>query len=180
MDRALKDWSKECSGDTAWSLEQQTPDLLYTIVHKPFSIARKRAARASSQRPSHHPRHNAPITHDDVISQFTMGNWSNLLGEALPAHREQAIQLWENCLHNAFPQVPLQDPSRIMIGRRFERLTRLRNRVSHQENLLETNVRHRLNDMMSILSAINKSYPHWVQYGANVRVVASQDPRKFW
>ena len=111
---------------------------------------------------------------------ITLGNWSNRFGEALPVHKPNAQILWQDCLHRAFPNVDCGDQSREDIGRKFERLTHLRNRVSHQENLLETNVRSRLNDMLTVLRAIDESYPAWAMVGSQVRQVAREDPRKSW
>lgn len=80
----------------------------------------------------------------------------------------------------AFPNVTSDDRSRENIGRRFEKLTRLRNRVPHQEKLLETNVRGRLNDMFSIRRAVDEGYPSWALVGSQVRKIARGDPRKSW
>ncbi|AEX68784.1 hypothetical protein CDCE8392_0099 [Corynebacterium diphtheriae CDCE 8392] len=35
----------------------------------------------------------------------------------------------------------------------------MRNGVSHQENLLETSIRGRLNDLLTVLKTIDASYP---------------------
>ncbi|RUP76865.1 hypothetical protein D8M20_09905 [Corynebacterium propinquum] len=146
----------------------------------PMGQARKWARKESQRRGNGHTRKNAPPSHDDVIAQFTLGNWSNLLGEALPDHRSNAKRLWKECLHHAFPNAGIEDQWRENIGKKVERLTRLRNRVSHQENLLETNVRGRLNDLITVLRAIDTSYPSWTMEDSQVRRVAQEDPRKSW
>jgi len=146
----------------------------------PMGQARKWARKESQRRGNGHTRKNAPPSHDDVIAQFTLGNWSNLLGEALPDHRSNAERLWKECLLHAFPNAGIEDQWRESIGKKVERLTRLRNRVSHQENLLETNVRGRLNDLITVLRAIDTSYPSWTMEDSQVRRVAREDPHKSW
>lgn len=168
MNSALQDWNYQECGHRDWSLEHHSANLLYDMLNRPMSQARKWA------------RKNAALNHDDVVAQLTLGNWSNLLGEALPDHRPNAQILWQACLHKAFPNVDRDDQSREDIGKKFERLTHLRNRVSHQENLLETNVRSRLNDMLAVLRAVDERYPAWAMVGSQVRQVARDDPRKGW
>ncbi|WP_276686965.1 Abi family protein [Corynebacterium casei] len=180
MDLVLQEWNYQACGYRGWSLEHQTGELLHEMFKRPLAQARRRAANASKHRTSGHRRKNAPLTHDDVIAQLSLGNWANLLGEALPAHRQRAQVLWQEGLHKAFPRIQNSDASRKEIGKRIERLTRLRNRVSHQENLLETNIRHRLNDMLSVLQAIDNTYPAWAITGSQLRQVAQHDPRRSW
>lgn len=180
MNRALQEWNYERCGFREWSLEHRSADLLYKMFSRPMSQARRWALKESRKRRPGHKRRNAPLSHDDVVAQLTLGNWSNLLGEALPDHESKAKILWKECLHKAFPYVDESDRSREDIGKKFERLTRLRNRVSHQENLLDTNVRSRLNDMLSVLRAIDPSYPSWAMVGSRVREIARKDPRKEW
>ena len=180
MNNALQDWNYKEKGYRDWSLEYQSAQLLYDMFKGPMGQARKWARKESQRRGNGHARKNAPLSHDDVIAQLTLGNWSNLLGEALPDHRPNAKILWKECLHHAFPRAGLEDQSRENIGKKVERLTRLRNRVSHQENLLETNIRGRLNDLLTVLKAIDASYPAWAMTNSQVRRVAQEDPRKSW
>lgn len=178
MDMALREWNfREC-GYSHWALEHQSADLLYRMLGRPLQKSRAWARKESRRRRRDHTRWNAPFTHDDVVAHLTLGNWSGLLGEALPALRPDAKDLWSECLHKAFANTDAGDASRVRIGKRVERLTRLRNRVSHQENLLETNVRSRMNDMLAVLNAIDARYPAWALSGSEVRQIASQDPRK--
>lgn len=165
MDSALRDWC----------VERQTAGLLYEMMSTPLRQARKRALRESRRRGL-----RTGVSHDDILAQLTMGNWSNLLGEALPVHKSNAKVLWKVGLHRAFPNASSDDQSRKDIGRKVERLTRLRNRVAHQENLLKTSVRSRLHDMLSVLSAIDASYPEWVMKGSQVRKIVREDPRRQW
>ena len=180
MNSALQEWNYEKCGHRDWSLEHQSAQLLYDMLNRPMGQARKWAQKEARRRHRGHARRNAPLNHDDVIAQLTLGNWSNLLGEALPDHRSNAQILWEECMYKAFPNVDPEDRSREDIGKKVERLTRLRNRVSHQENLLETNVRSRLNDMLSVLRATDRSYPAWAMVDSQVRQVVQEDPRKSW
>lgn len=180
IDITLREWNYKVCGHREWSFEGKSAGLLYRILRRPMAQARKRAQQESRRRKVGHARRNASFTHDDVVSQFTLGNWSTLLGEALPVHHESAKVLWSECLHKAFSQVPALDTSREDIGRKFERITHLRNRVSHQENLLSTNVNRRLNDMLSVLGAINPDYPGWSMSGSPLRRVTRSDPRRVW
>ncbi|WP_123958957.1 Abi family protein [Corynebacterium pseudopelargi] len=178
MNLALQDWNETITGSRNWCLEHQSADLLYSMLKRPMMQARRHATKESRRRHRLHPRKNQPLTHDDVVAQLTLGNWSNLLGEALPDLRPKAKVLWADCLHNAFPNIDHDDQSRVDLGKRVERLTRLRNRVSHQENLLGTNFRGRLNDTLSVLKAIDNSYPQWALVESQVRQIAREDPRK--
>ena len=175
MDSALRDWNFQECGHRDWCVERQTAGLLYEMMSTPLRQARKRALRESKRRGL-----RTGVSHDDILAQLTMGNWSNLLGEALPVHKSNAKVLWKVGLHRAFPNASSDDQSRKDIGRKVERLTRLRNRVAHQENLLKTNVRSRLHDMLSVLSAIDASYPEWVMKGSQVRKTVREDPRRQW
>ena len=125
MNNALQDWNDKEKGSRDWSLEHQSAQLLYDMFKGPIGQARKWARKESQRRRNGHARKNAPLSHDDVIAQLTLGNWSNLLGEALPDHRPNAKILWKECLHHAFPRVDLKDQSRENIGKKVERLTRL-------------------------------------------------------
>lgn len=180
MNRALQEWNYDQCGYREWSLEHQSADLLYAMFNRPMGQARKWARKESRRRKPGHKRRNAPLSHDDVVAQLTLGNWSNLLGEALPDHKPNAQILWGECLHKAFPHTGKSDHFREDIGKKFERLTHLRNRVSHQENLLSTNVKRRLNDMLTVLGAVDPSYPGWVMIDSRVRQITQKDPRKEW
>lgn len=180
IDRALRDWNFVECGYRDWALEHQSADLLYEMLNRPMVQARNWALKESRRRRFGHARRNVPPTHDDVVAQFTLGNWSNLFGEALPDHQSNARILWKECLHRAFPHIDSNDSSREKIGKKFERLTRLRNRISHQENLLEAKVNNRLYDVLSVLAAIDPSYPGWVMLDSQIRKVTKNDPRKGW
>lgn len=109
MNNALQDWNYKEKGCRDWSLEYQSNQLLYDMFKTPMGQARKWARKESQRRGNGHTRKNAPPSHDDVIAQFTLGNWSNLLGEALPDHRSNAKRLWKECLHHAFPNAGIED-----------------------------------------------------------------------
>lgn len=180
IDRVLRDWNYAECGYTEWALEHQSADLLYEMLSRPMSQARGWARKESGRRRFGHARRGAPPTHDDIVAQLTLGNWSNLFGEALPVHRRNAMTLWEECLHKAFPYADKDDSTRRSIGKKFESLTRLRNRISHQENLLDAKVNRRLHDVLSVLAAIDPSFPSWVMFDSQIRKVAKSDPRRTW
>lgn len=178
MDKALREWNSIECGHNDWTVEHKTAPLLYSMIRRPIDQARRRAEKIAQSKSSYLGNQNVYITHDDIIAQLTLGNWSNLLGEALPIHKPNSKILWEACLHTAFPHIENSDQSRENLGKKFERLTRLRNRVAHQENLLKTNVRHRINDSLSVLRSINPEYPRWVMSNNQIRQIAREDPRK--
>lgn len=178
VDRALQEWNNNQCGHREWSLQHQAAELLYNMFNRPMAQARRRAELELQHRERLGRSSHRSISHDDVLAQFTLGNWSNLLGEFLPAHTENAKLLWRECLHEAFPRMNNDDESRIFIGKRVESLRRLRNRVSHRENLLSTNVKGRLNDMLAVLGAINENNPTWAMEDSTVRRILHTDPRK--
>ena len=94
MDSALRDWNFQECGHRDWCVERQTAGLLYEMMSTPLRQARKRALRESKRRGL-----RTGVSHDDILAQLTMGNWSNLLGEALPVHKSNAKVLWKVGLH---------------------------------------------------------------------------------
>lgn len=72
------------------------------------------------------------------------------------------------------------DAGRIAIGKQLETLRRLRNRVAHHDNLLEVDVRHRMNGMLSVLATIDDEYPSLAASKSTLRRLAREDPRRAW
>lgn len=178
MNRALADWNTAQGMPAEWSLQHQTGQLVYDLSGRVLHRARNYAQTESNTRRVGHPRKGLPPTHDDVIAQLTLGSWSVLLGETSNPDQTKVLALWTQGLHAAFPGVPADDAGRYVIGSRMERLRVLRNRVSHQENLLEVKVKNRVLDMAFILGKIDKDYPGWAMYQSRVRAIAAQDPRR--
>ncbi|WP_062391583.1 hypothetical protein [Gordonia phthalatica] len=117
------------------------------------------------------------MTHDDVISQLTFGNWSTLLGFTATPDPSSVEQIWAEALHRAFPKAHGGTSGRRFVGTRLDRLRRVRNRVSHHENLLEVDASNRLKDLLAVLSTIDSEAPSWAMANSRVRAVVAQDPR---
>ena len=183
MDRALADWNQTLELPASWSLRHHANDDLYRLIRSPLKYARRRAESEAQSRSRHqnHPRYGQPVSHDDIVTQLTFGSWSSLLGEGLSWQRAcETDTLWYDALHNAFPYARINASGRRYIGKRLERMRQLRNRISHQENLLRINVNDRLRDMLTVLSSIGPNYPTWAMADSRVRQVAREDPRKQW
>lgn len=176
VDMALREWNRQHSLSVYWSLENNADELLYSLIGKPLREARKNAVQESLRRPRSHPRKGNPVAHDDVVSQLTLGTWSNLVG--YKSHPKNQ-QLWEEALHKAFPfaEDAASVTCRQEIGRQLETLRRLRNRVAHHDNLLEVRVTHRLNGMLALLAKINPDYVDFATAKSPVREISRLDPR---
>ena len=66
------------------------------------------------------------------------------------------------------------------LGRQLDTLRKLRNRVAHHDNLLEVNVVHRLNGMLSVLGQINPDLATLASAKNTLRRLAKEDPRTLW
>lgn len=88
--------------------------------------------------------------------------------------------LWVNAISKAFPYADSSDAGRIAIGEQLETLRKLRNRVAHHDSLLAVNVRHRLNDILSLVAKIDPALPPLVTARTPLRRLAREDPRLQW
>ncbi|MDK8790889.1 MAG: hypothetical protein DI609_00285 [Corynebacterium urealyticum] len=193
LDRALRAWCLQRFGTSSWTSRDLPANEIHVLISRQLADARKNTAKAARNRPPRHPRKNAKPIHDDVVAQLTLGNWAALLG-AFPRHQmspkkqEAAASLWSNAHTVAFPRLrlaPQQDghsipQDGISLGDNYRRVTDLRNRVAHHENLLDVRVNRRLNDMITVLAAIDENIPGWFLRGSKVRRIYQQDPRGSW
>lgn len=182
IDSALQTW---ISSDD-WTSDQIPANYVHTLIAGQLDRARSFATQASNERRPGHPR-AGQVTHDDVVTQLSFGAWSTLLGEsaacaASSTKKLAAEAVWVHALSAAFPYQRSNDmqADRERLGKRVQRITDLRNRVSHQENLLEVKVPRRLNDMIAVLASINPAYPGWFMSGSKLRAIAKSDPRAGW
>ncbi|MFJ1511848.1 hypothetical protein [Cellulosimicrobium funkei] len=83
-------------------------------------------------------------------------------------------------LHRAFPHADPSQAGRKAIGNQLETLRRLRNRVAHHDNLLDVEVRHRLNGILSLLSKIDPTFPSLAAARSPLRRIIREDPRRTW
>ncbi len=172
-------WNVKNGGEPEWSEEHKTQGILYELLKSDLTQARKRAKKAAAARPLSHPRRNADPVHDDIVSQLMFGSWQKLL-VPLSANESDSRQklLWKNCLRDAFPQANPSDASRVHLGERLDSVRRLRNRVSHHDNLLLVNPKHRISEMLGFVHKIDKDFPRLIMAGSRVRPVTRQDPRR--
>lgn len=61
-----------------------------------------------------------------------------------------------------------------------EMLRRLRNRVAHHDNLLQVDVRHRFNGMLSLLAKLDPTFPALAAARSSLRQLTKDDPRRDW
>lgn len=164
-----------------WTTEGATPEAVYTLLRRQLADARSRASVAAAERGTRHQRSGEGATHDDVVAQLMFGAWVKLIrpvSRTESAGRQQ--RLWRDTLRHAFPNAPGDDAGRIAIGKQLETLRRLRNRVAHHDNLLEVDVRHRMNGMLSVLATIDDEYPSLAASKSTLRRLAREDPRRAW
>lgn len=61
-----------------------------------------------------------------------------------------------------------------------EMLRRLRNRVAHHDNLLQVDVRHRFNGMLSLLAKLDPTFPALAAARSSLRQLTKDDPLRDW
>jgi hypothetical protein len=147
MDEQLRQWNPTRGRDhltgqlypPEWTNLPAAP--LVGLVGSALPQARGHARAALVKRGSHHPRHRAPVCHDDVLAQLSFSLWYKLLPPA-DSKKTGLQRLWATALVHAFPHVGTDPasqahPAEDLVHGRHERLVKLRNRVAHMEPLLE-------------------------------------------
>lgn len=186
LDQALRRWNAaepDYLGAEDWTLDRQAAPLIYGLIGKDIVRARKWAKEQSRRRPVSHPRHDVLPTHDDVLAQLPMGTWVKILGGGRKqdsVSQNRASRLWIEALSSGFPHLQANgtDEARSLVAEKLRRLSDLRNRRSHHEHLLDVDSKARLNDLLSVLAAIDPELPGWVMRESSVRRVAGDDPRR--
>lgn len=124
-----------------------------------------------------HPRHGHAITRDDVFSQLTFGTWDGMLSRS--SHDPDLA----HALMGAFPNVeaawssearrmprvvlpgndndPHEDRLRRELIDRLKSIRTIRNRISHDENLLRVEFPKLRHDMYFVLNALGPDCPNW-------------------
>lgn len=181
IDAELRRWnlSKDMTED--WLEDPAQP--LRRTVSRMASEARGAAERSACRRPRNHPRRGALVTLDDRISQLSFGNLSALFPLDAPGGRanfqsgfSRRENLWIHALEKAFPgltdkivathrtsidpSVPRRVESGYAVGIALEQLRKLRNRVSHQEQILNVDHQERLADMYALAHAMSPQTLH--------------------
>lgn len=177
IDQQLRVWNQAQNGSAKW-LRKPAPPLdtffLSSTRHNLNDLAHKARARRSST----HPRKQAPISHDDLLAQVMFGSWAYLLPqkhEPNAAIRSKRRKLWDEALVNAFPNLKLDNYGH-GVGARVGRLHKLRNRVSHMENLLSVDVEERRRDALQLINAISPDVHDWLHASNRLMSVAALRP----
>jgi hypothetical protein len=129
-----------------------------------------------------HPRRGAPVCHDDLVAQMTFGNLIHLLPNDPPSQqRRQGFasghnkheQLWIHATSMAFPNLPSVWQNRrwarfptthpvpaaveqgYALSAALERLRRIRNRVSHHEQMFRVRHNHRHTEAILTVRAVS-------------------------
>lgn len=181
IDIALTAWWENNGFSGTWTDSDASENVLSPFLHT--SEWRKRAISNKSSC-------QGLITHSDLIAHAAFGSWRNMIGN--PASRSlrkpekgtssmmnnwrkmcaqdaRCANLWKAALHEAFPNLPQTKKSRgglsprAYIGIRLTRISALRNRVCHCDNLTKVNVRARYEDMLQVVDAIDPDLEQWLR-----------------
>lgn len=176
IDTTLRRWNRQQGRSEDWLNDTVAP--LRSLVQKTNGATTYRANEAKARRAPTHPRHGAPVTLDDRVSQLEFGQLVRLLPQKPPSQRSHngsgfsgPENLWIHGLKAAFPRLspeltsrwqsqlptglPVQVQDAYGVGLALERLRRLRNRVFHHEQILRVEHTQRLKDVTIILRSID-------------------------
>lgn len=142
-----------------------------------------RARKDLNARVLSHPRHGAPITHDDVLAHITLGTWKQLLPDGrlnttAPLNSNQVrtknsqLDLWDQALRHAFPY----ESNPYVISYRLTQMHIARNRVAHHESLLNMNIRAIHRTTIRLVGSINPDLGSWLANESQVIECWKQRP----
>lgn len=164
IDKELTAWNKAENGNSSWLLEEPARPLL-SLTNGKRQQAFDNAVKAAGRRDASHPRHQADVTHDDVLANIMFGLWKDLM----PNHGPEASEdnranrnrkrMWDEAISKAFPHI--SDPDGEETYWRVVRLHLLRNRVSHMESLLSIDLKDRVRDMNQLVQSIDPHVADW-------------------
>lgn len=107
-------------------------------------------------------------TPDAIISELTLGFWTNLL-EQRPANEE----LWRKHLRHVFPGSP---GTREAVHKAVTDMRNLRNRCAHQDSLLDFDPGIELKKLLSLVEWIDPEARSWLEGIESVSTTASERP----
>lgn len=181
IDRRLLEWNDDQGHGAEWTADGCAAPLLYQLLRKPLRDARTWAVKEAALRHPRHPRHGIGVTHDDVVAQLMFGAWVKLVRPISKSESSAPQQkLWVDALCGAFPHADQSDAGRQAIGAQLETMRQLRNRVAHHDNLLEVDIRHRQNGVLSLLSKVDPVLPALAAARSPLRRLTREDPRRSW
>lgn len=164
IDKELTIWNKAENGKASWLLEDPARPLL-SLTNGKRQQALENAVKAAGRRDNTHPRHQATVTHDDVLANIMFGMWKDLMPNHGPDASEDnrpnrnRKRMWDEAISKAFPFI--SDPDGQETYWRVVRLHLLRNRVSHMESLLSTDLKDRVSDMNQLVQSIDPYVADW-------------------
>lgn len=181
IDQQLQAWNtQQDPGKTSWLLYEPASPLRSLTQGKRVQ-ALQRAQNVQQSRPPQHPRHNQPVTHDDVLAQIMFGMWKDILPNHMPNANPNnqdninRLTLWNDAISKAFPHI--SDPDGSITFWRVAHLHQLRNRVSHMEPLLTIDVQDIItNDAFALLASINPVIREWASGSNRVPLLLKQRP----
>lgn len=164
-------------GTTEW-LKYPAPTLSNLLLSEgkdgfksEYNGAMRRAQNVFRSRSASHPRFGAAITHDDLLAHLTLGAWVRLLpegrlriktdmelGDRKRQIKKSQLDLWGEALCRAFPF----EENPYVISHRLSQICVARNRVAHQESLLNTDVPRIHRAAIRLALAIDPGLGSWL------------------
>lgn len=145
------------------------------------------------------------VQHDDIIAHIGLGTWRNMVGnptavsnskpkgmerdvswEAARQNDIRCAELWKAILVKAFPNIPHSKRERGgmsprgYIGVSLSRISNLRNRICHWDNMLSVNVSERYADCKQIVEAIDSDLVLWVSSLCDDEIAMISESRPNW
>lgn len=154
----------------------------------PYDIAYQRARADQASRASTHPRYGHKVNYDDVLAHTTLGLWGRLLPDAryriIPSTssrldryqiriRDAQLKLWEESIKKAFPY---ENKHPYLISYRVSQINEARNRIAHQESILNLDVKRVFRCAVRLTRAIDPDLGSWVAGTSRVMPIYSQRP----
>lgn len=147
IDAQLRTWNEDKAGDADWT-KNAAPLLLNIIGLDRLNAARSDARKAVARR--------REPSHDDIVTQFSLGTWRFLL----PSQRHQGKQqLWDEAIEQAFPNRHGVRPDQI--AQSVSIVYDFRNRVAHHEPIFALDLRGKRRAMRDVLQSIGGPARKW-------------------
>lgn len=114
-------------------------------------------------------RRGALLDTDQVVASLSFGFWAGML------HRRYNPRIWGRHLILGFPGLP-SDIDRDRLHQAVIKVARLRNRISHHEPLIKSNVMQHLQDIMTLLRWLCPETAAWIKPHCEVPKVIREKP----